>query len=171
MEQTLYSQVQQIEDNSSTVDELINNILGAQSQLNDLDNYLQEVRQKFVNELELLDADLDRIILQIPNYLYNLIVISQQLEMKKGLAKEQATYSKNEALLTATGTVQQKEAWAENQTSADRMIQLAYTTASNIVAKKIDGALDILDSAKKVQQRRAKEKVLTNAAGSTVGTF
>lgn len=169
MEQDLHQKAEQIETDSKQVEELVTNILG--SCLVELDIYLQEVRQKFTNELELLDTDLDRIILQIPNYLYTLIVISQQLEMKKGLAKEQASYSKNDALLTATGTVQQKEAWAENQTCSARMIHLAYSTACSIVGKKIDGALAILDSAKKVQQRRLKEKVLTNAAGSSVASF
>ena len=91
--------------------------------------------------------------------------------MRKGLAKEQASYSKNEVLLTATGTVQQKEAYSEVQTTGDRLLQLAYTTASQIITNKINGAMSILDSTKKVQQKRLKEKALTNMAGNAVGAF
>lgn len=162
-------ELEKIEQSGQQVDEMVKNILGTITV--DLDNYLTKVRACFLNEAEIPDADLDKIVLQIPVYLYPLIVFSQQIEMRKGLAKEQASYTKNDVLLSATGTVQQKEAYAENQTIQDRMIQLAYTTAASIVSKKIDGAVSILESTRKVQQRRMKEKSLTNIAGNAVGAF
>jgi hypothetical protein len=72
-------------------------------------------------------------------------------------------------MLNATGTVADKTAKAENQTAEDRLVQIAYNTASALVKSKIDGAMAILDSAKKVQARKLAEMKLTGQAGSAVG--
>ena len=161
--------LQKVEQNGQQVDQMVAAIIGDTTK--ELDAYLDIVRQCFLTNVEILDDDLDRIVLRIPVYLYPLIVLAQQIEIRKGLAKEQATFAENEALLTVTGTVQEKKAKAENQTAEGRITQLAYTTASSVIQRKIDGAMAILDSTKKVQQRRLKEKALTNAAGNSVGAF
>ena len=162
-------QLNKIENSSVQVNEMVTAILG--DSLNEIDNYINLVRNCFINDKQLQDGDLDRIILQIPVYIYNLITLAQQLEMKKGLSKEHAKYAENEALLNAVGTVNDKKAIAENKTIQDRVTMNAYTTACTIVKSKIDGAMAILDSAKKVQQRRIAEMKLTGAAGSSVGAF
>lgn len=158
-----------VETSAAQVNEMVKDILS--DSLVEIDNYITVVRQCFLSEQEILDSDLDRIILQIPVYIYNLIVLAQQIEMRKGLSKEHASYAKNEALLNATGTVAEKTAKAENQTVTDKIVMLAYTTANSIISSKIDGAMAILDSAKKVQQKRMKEKQLTATAGNAVGAF
>lgn len=155
-----------VENSSAQVNEMVDLILG--DSLKEIDEYLAKVRTIFIENQEVLTQDLDKIILQIPVYIYNLIVLAQQIEMKKGLSKEHAKYAQNEAMLHATGTVADKTAQAENITAQDRIAMLAYTTASSIVTRKVDGAMAILDSAKKVQQRRMKELALTSAAGSAV---
>jgi hypothetical protein len=161
--------LQSVETSGQKVDEMVNAIIGNTTL--ELDNYLTQVRTCFLAQQEVSDDSLNRIMLQIPVYLYPLIVLAQQIEMRKGVAKEQATYTENDALLTATGTVQEKKAKAENQTAEDRLVQLAYTTAASIITRKIDGATTVLDSVKKVIANRTKEKVLTNMAGNAVGAF
>lgn len=159
--------VAKVESSSVQVNEMVDEILS--DSLTEIDNYMDVVRQCFLANQEILDQDLDKIVLQIPVYIYNLIVLAQQIEMKKGLAAEHAKYAKNDALLNATGTVNEKVAKAENQTVEDRITEIAYKTASSIVTRKIDGAIAILESARKVQQRRMKEKQLTATAGNAVG--
>ena len=161
--------LQKVEDSSTQVNEMVNLILG--DSLNELDGYMERIRGIFINNQEILDQDLNRIILEIPTYVYNLIVLMQQIEMKKGLSKEHAKYAQNEALLNAQGTVADKTAKAENATVQDRITMAAYNMASSIVTKKVEGALAILDSAKKVQTARSKEKALTAAATNSVGSF
>lgn len=158
-----------IETSSIQIYDMVNTIIG--DSLNEIDTYLDTVRKIFTDNQEVLTQDLDKIILQIPVYVYNLIVLAQQIEMKKGVAKEQAKYVENEALLQSTGTVAEKSAKAENATIKERMVQTAYTTASSIVSRKIEGAMAILDSAKKVQQRRMKELSLTGQAGNAACSF
>lgn len=162
-------QLDKVENSSVQVNEMVNAILG--DTLVEVDAYVAKVRSTFLDNQEILDDDLDKIILQLPVYLYNLIVLAQQIEMKKGLAAEHSKYTKNEAMLNATGTIADKTAKAENATAPDRITELAYKTAASIVSKTIDSASVILDSAKKVQQKRIKEKLLTAQGGSGVGAF
>lgn len=162
-------QVDKINSNGNELDEVVKNLLG--DNLASLDQYISQVRACFMSGQEILDGDLEKIILQIPVYIYNVIDFSQQMEMRKGIASEQATVAENEQLLNATGTVQEKKAKAENATVRDRFIEMAYKTAASIISRKIDGAIDILNSARKIQASRQKERYLTEAAGNGVGAF
>lgn len=162
-------QLQKVETSSAQVEEMVQALLG--TRLNALDQYMEQVRICFNNGDELLDDALNKISLQLPTYLYDLVMFAQQLEMKKGVANETSKYAKNEALLNATGTVADKTAIAENSTIQDRINELAYKTASAIVQKKLDGVITMLDSVKKVRQAREKERSLTNLAGSSVASF
>ena len=154
---------------STQVDVMVNDLIG--DIIIPLDNYLVTVRKCFLDNVKFLDDDLNRIALQIPVYLYQLIELTQKLERQKAISKEQASFSKNDALLNSTGTVVEKTAKAENSTANDRLTQLVFSSALSLLQKKIEGAMIILDSVKKVQAQRNKEKALTNMAGSAVGAF
>ena len=162
-------QLERVEASSAQVEEMVQALLG--TRLNALDQYMEQVRICFSNGDELLDDALNKISLQLPTYLYDLVLFAQQLEMKKGVANETSKYAKNEALLNATGTVADKTAKAENSTIQDRINELAYKTAAAIVQKKLDGVMTMLDSVKKVRQAREKERTLTNLAGNSVASF
>ena len=162
-------QLERVEASSAQVEEMVQALLG--TRLNALDQYMEQVRICFSNGDELLDDALNKISLQLPTYLYDLVLFAQQLEMKKGVANETSKYAKNEALLNASGTVVDKTAKAENSTIQDRINELAYKTAAAIVQKKLDGVMTMLDSVKKVRQAREKERTLTNLAGSSVASF
>ena len=70
-----------------------------------------------------------------------------------------------------TGTVAEKQAKASNSAIKERAVQLAYKVASSMVQSKVNSAMEILSSAKKVQQRRLEEMKLTKMAGNSVGAF
>ena len=160
-------QLNKVENTSKNIQEMVDEILG--DSLKELDDYIALVRKIFIESPELIDGDLDKILLSIPTYTYYVLEIAQRLEMRKGVSKEHASFAKNEAMLNATGTVADKTAKAENQTAEDRLVQIAYNTASALVKSKLDGAMAILDSAKKVQARKLAEMRLTGQAGSAVG--
>lgn len=160
-------QLNKVENTSKNIQEMVDEILG--DSLKELDDYIALVRKIFIESPEIIDGDLDKILLSIPTYTYYVLEIAQRLEMRKGVSKEHASFAKNEAMLNATGTVADKTAKAENQTAEDRLVQIAYNTASALVKSKLDGAMAILDSAKKVQARKLAEMRLTGQAGSAVG--
>ena len=163
-------QLQSVETDSALVQEMVEDILSESTQ--ELDDYMSKVRTCFIDNVEISNEDLNKIILKLPTYVYYLQAYAQRLEMKKGLAIERAKNAYNEALLNAVGkTVGDKAAQAEIQTLQDRLVQLAYKSASAQIMKKIDSVMAILDSAKKVQNARLTEMKLTGQAGSAAVTF
>lgn len=157
-----------VESSSVQVKEMVDHIIGDTT--NDIDNYIDGIKSVFLNN-NVSDADLDKIILQIPVYIYYLTTIIQDLEVKKGISNETAKFKENESLLMVTGTVAEKQAKASNSAIKERAVQLAYKVASSMVQSKVNSAMEILSSAKKVQQRRLEEMKLTKMAGNSVGAF
>ena len=155
-----------IEVNSKQIEDIVNNIIGDST--SQLDEYINTVKSLISNTDYIKDSDLDRIVLDIPVFLYYAVKIAQELDIKKGLSLEEAKYSENDALLNATGTVSEKQAKAANASIKNRIVQLAYKTASSTIQNKINITLEILNSAKKVQQRRLEEMRLTKIAGNSV---
>lgn len=160
---------QSVENGSIQVSEMVQEIIG--DNCKEIDDYINKVRDSFLNDSQLLDGDLDKIILKIPVYIYHLTQILQEIDIRKGISAENAKYNENEVLLQSTGTVAEKQAKAVNATINSRVVQLAYKTASSLVQAKMNGAMEILSSAKRVQQRRLEEIKLTKLAGNSVGAF
>lgn len=164
----MQEKLETIENSSVQVQDMVNTIIGDTT--NEIDKYISSISNCLLND-NILDGDLEKIIVKIPVYLYHLITISQNIEMKKGISAENAKYFENDSLLGATGTVAEKQAKASNASIKDRVVQLAYKNASSIIQNKINMAMEILSSAKKVQQRRLEEIKLTKLAGNSVSAF
>ena len=177
-------EITKINSNGSELDEIVANLIG--DRLDSLDQCIEQVKACFMSGQQILDGDLQKIMLLIPVYIYDVIEFSKQyikndklekiefskqMEMRKGLASEQATIAENEHLLNATGTVQEKKAKAENATTRDRFIEMAYKTATSIIMGKVEGAINILNSARKINSDRQKERYLTEISGNGVGSF
>ena len=158
-----------IESKSVQVNQMVAAILG--NSLSEIDGYIEKVRNTFLNSTEIADSDLDKIILQIPVYIYYLTNLCQEIDVKKGVAAENAKYTENDFLMQATGTVAEKQAKASNNSIKDRIVQLAYKGAASLIQTKMNAAMEILASAKKVQQRRLEEMRLTKMSSNSVGAF
>ena len=156
-----------VESGSLQVADMVNSIIGNNSQ--EIDDYINIVRHSFLNDSQILDGDLDKIILKIPVYIYYLTQVLQEIDIRKGISAENAQYVENETLINSTGTVAEKQAKAQNATVNNRVVQLAYKNAAGKIQAKINAAMEILNSAKRVQQRRLEEMKLTKAAGNAVG--
>lgn len=164
----MQEKLETIENSSVQVQDMVNTIIGDTT--NEIDKYISSISNCLLND-NILDGDLEKIIVKIPVYLYHLIAISQNIEMKKGISAENAKYFENDSLLGASGTVAEKQAKASNASIKDRVVQLAYKNAASIIQNKINMAMEILSSAKKVQQRRLEEIKLTKLAGNSVSAF
>ena len=153
----------QIDNSSVQIQEMVDSIVS--DCCKELDDYMQVVRSCFLAD-KILDGDLDKILVRIPVFLYSINAYLSRIDVTKGLAAEQAKYNENNILLSSTGTVAEKMAKASNGAINDRTVQLAYKIASNLIQSKVNGAMEILASAKKVQQRRLEEMKLTKMAGN-----
>lgn len=149
----------EVNDQAKKVGEVVTQILGGC--LDTLDTYIGQVKQRFDTGKELTDKELDEIIRQIPIHLYYLNTVLQKCDLRKGLADENKSFKKNEAILTATGTVQEKTAKAEMACSEAHIVFLAYRNACGIISSKMESASELLNSLKKIQNRRIEEMRLT----------
>lgn len=156
----------EVESSSAQVHDMVRSIVN--NNTNELDVYIDSIRELFLSDKPIPDGDLDKIILKIPTYIYYLTQVQQQIDIRKGVSAESAKYTENQCLLGATGTVVEKQAKAANDTINNRVVQLAYKTASALIQSKVNGAMEILASAKRVQQRRLEEMRLTKTAGDSV---
>lgn len=161
--------LQKVEASTQKVEEMVKEIL--KDELQGLDAYVSQVSVFIQSNPQIPDEDLNLILLNLPTYLYRLTEVAQRIEMQKGLSGEHAKYTKNDALLNATGTVADKTATAENAGASDRIVQLAYKMAADTVQSKIDIVMTMISAVKCVIQTRNKEKALTSVAGSSVGAF
>ena len=103
--------VQNIETNSQQLDELVTALIGDKAV--ELDNYMTTVRACLLNTNQVSNEDLHLISLRLGVFMYALIDHVEKLNVRKGVSKEQAVYSENDALLKSTGTVQEKKAKAQ----------------------------------------------------------
>lgn len=155
-----------VDENSIQVQDMVNSIIGDKT--TEIDTYMATVRTLFLNDAEIPNEDLDRIILRLPVFIYYLNSLLQEIDIRKGVSAEQARYVENEFLLTATGTVAEKQAIAENKSLTSRIVQIAYKSAVAIIQGKISGAAEILSSAKRVQRRRMDEANFSRMVGGSV---
>lgn len=128
----------------------------------DLNEYIDSIYQKWIINKEVpSDSELDDIISMIPLYLYRAVSVKESLATKEDLAKVIKDKAYNEALLKGTGTVAERQANADNSITSDKLAYLAYNTAYKIIQSKFDMALELLNSAKKVQNSRISERELS----------
>ena len=158
--------MENVEANSLQIQEMVKELIKDSCQ--SLDDYIDNIKNLFLSDKPIPDSDLDKIILKIPTYIYYLTQYLQALDIRKGVSAETAKFSENEALLSATGTVAEKQAQAENASVNNRIVQQAYKVATSLVQAKVNGAMEILSSAKRIQQRRIEEMRLTKMAGDSV---
>lgn len=142
------------------IDSLVANVMAP------LDDYIEIVRNLFLDERELTNQEVDHIIVRIACLMYPLLTIQQTMDVHKSIATEEATYHENANLLSSSGTVAVKQANAINASIRHRVVALAYKSASALIQSKISGAKEILSAAKAVQKRRLEEMKLTGMATS-----
>lgn len=131
----------------------------------ELDDYVTRIYQKWIVEKEIPnDEQLNDIVMKIPLYLYYNSTLQEKLGSDEDLAKIIKDDAYNKALLKATGTVKEKEATADTVIVEDKIIHVAYNTAYKQIQQKFNLALELLNSAKKLQGVRISERDLTRGA-------
>ena len=160
---------EKIDSQSIQVREMVNSIVGDST--SQIDMFIERTKHLFLDSSQIQDGDLDKVILSIPVQIYYLTQVLQDLDIKKGMATENSKFVQNNCLINSVGTVAEKQAKSENESLKDRVVQLAYKSASSLIQSKINIAMEILASAKKVQQRRLEEMKLTKLASNSVGAF
>ena len=124
----------------------------------DLDNFMQVTRDIITRNADITDVQLEQSILELANILYFTGSAQEDLGIKEDTCKaiRQEVYSK--AREQATGkTVADKTAQAETMTLA------IYSRAYKKVKLRMDAGYEMLNSLKKVMNKRITEMELSNS--------
>ena len=130
----------------------------------DLDNFMQVTRDIITRNADITDVQLEQSILELANILYFTGSAQEDLGIKEDTCKaiRQEVYSK--AREQATGkTVADKTAQAELIAQAETMTLAIYSRAYKKVKLRMDAGYEMLNSLKKVMNKRITEMELSNS--------
>ena len=130
----------------------------------DLDNFMQVTRDIITRNADITDVQLEQSILELANILYFTGSAQEDLGIKEDTCKaiRQEVYSK--AREQATGkTVADETAQAELIAQAETMTLAIYSRAYKKVKLRMDAGYEMLNSLKKVMNKRITEMELSNS--------
>lgn len=126
----------------------------------DLDKLLEGIQEVLFDtkDNELTSAELDRIVLKLPLLIYFGGTGQEYVGLQEDVAKfaRQLEFSKH--FNNAAGTVADKTNYAETKVNEEEAVRVIYSRAYKIIRGKMEMALELLQSAKKVISRRMGEQ-------------
>lgn len=154
-----------VEDNSSIIEEIVNQIILPYSK--DLDAYVQFIKECLSDGRNPpTDYELEDFCMNLSTYIYFAGGMCEQLGIRDDIAravwKEMFNTTRNN---TEKGTVADKDTIAELASQQEQLTSICYTRAYRIMKGKVENAQELLQSCKKVLSRRMQEIELTNLGG------
>ena len=136
-------------------------------------------KEKGINPLEVLaknanitNEELDDIIMTIPTLLYFISEQQEKLGIKHDVSKSSRELLYNKIYMDTPGTAGIKKARADSQLVNESLVNIVYSRTYTIIKSKVDFALELLQSAKKILSRRISENEITKlSTGTTVDPF
>lgn len=125
----------------------------------ELDDYIDTVNNILLKN-EPTNAELNKIIMNIPVLVYYLSAKTESVSLRENVAKEVYKDVYHTTLLTSTGTDTVKKSKAEERSQKEKLTSIAYTNAYKTLNYKVDIALELLNSAKKVLSARLSEMAM-----------
>ena len=154
--------MQNVDNISDTIKEISDRLVNKYCK--DLNNLMSVIRGELQNNGEITDEELELHILDLANTLYFTGSAQEDLGIKEDTCKaiRQEVYSK--AREQATGkTVADKTAQAELVAQAETMTLAIYSRAYKKVKLRMDSGYEMLNSLKKVMNKRITEMELSNS--------
>lgn len=147
-----------LEESYKQLEELTEKIVEEYAQ--ELDSFMSVV-YSFMEEGDLLDSELERVILTIPMLVYYTGAKAESIALKDAIAREMVRDKYNDTLLKATGTDTVKKSTAEAKSTEERLLNIAYNNAHKKLKHRADTAMEMMNSCKKILTSRIVEKQLS----------
>lgn len=145
-----------VELNSRYIDEICMDIINKHTK--DLDALVDTVRDILSKDDYLITGDeLESIALKIPVFVYSLCTIQEQLGIRADISKSFEKDRYAQIARSVQGTVKEKEYAAMNETQAETVVSIVMARVYKMIQMKIQIALELLASIKKVMNKRAEE--------------
>lgn len=155
--------VESVNGISKELDSIVEGII--EPQCKELDDYITYVKQ-LVDDTNtpIRDAELEDIILTIPSLLYFMGTLQENIGIREDIAKFDKTDKYNQIVTSAQGTVQAKTALADLETRNEALAIIVYQRAKRKLQTKYEIALELLQSTKKILNRRLAELELSKSS-------
>ena len=154
--------MQNVDNISDTIKEISDNLVTEYCK--DLDDLMSVIKEQLQNNGGITDTELEFLIMDLANALYFTGSAQEDLGIKEDACKaiRQEVYSK--AREQSTGkTVADKTAQAELMTQTETMTLAIYSRAYKKVKLRMDAGYEMLNSLKKVMNKRITEMELSNS--------
>lgn len=162
--------INNIENNSKLIDEIVSKLVN--DYCSQLDDYVKAIDTALKEESKpLTDYELDDICINLPTLLYFTAQGQETLGIREDVAKAIKMEIFNNSYDKAEGTIADKTAIAELASQNEAIIHLAYNRAYKQIKNKLEIGNELLQSIKKVINRRTEELKLSgidrgNVSGS-----
>lgn len=152
------------------VDELSSIVLDISNQLvssycSDLDNYMHIIDDRLIKDssLSISDSDIEEYILNLASILYFTGSAQEDLGVKEDVCKSIRAEVYNKVRENSTGTVADKDAAATLASQTESVTLSIYSRAYKKVKLRMDAGYEMLNSLKKIMNRRIAEAELSNS--------
>ena len=150
-----------IENNSTTIDSIVDEIISPYCK--DLDKYVAFIRDCLKDgENPPTTSELEDFCLNLSTDLYFASGRCEVLGIRDDISKAVWKEMYNSARADGTGTVADKDSFAELKAQQEQIVNVCYSRAYKIMKAKVESAQEMLASCKKVLSHRMQEEALTN---------
>ena len=154
-----------VESNAVAVNEIVSSIIRPYSK--DLDRYVAFIGDCLRDgQTPPTNAELEDFCMNLSTYIYFAGGMCEQLGIKDDISKAVWKEMYNTQRKLATGTIADKDSFAEIQSQQEQLTNICYSRAYKIMKSKVENAQELLSSCKKVLSHRMQEMELTNIGGS-----
>lgn len=150
-----------VEINSSYIDDIVDGI--TEPFMKDLDKCVKRIQERLQDKKNPpTDAELDEFCLELSTTIYFAGEGSERIGVRDGVAKTTYKEAYNTYRLAyKKGTAVDKTNAAELQSLKESVVSMAYSSAYKSAKSKVDNAMELLASIKKIISRRQDEFRLT----------
>lgn len=148
---------------SKELDTIIDGII--EPQCKELDEYIIYVK-KLIDDTNtpISNAELEDIVLTIPSLLYFMGTLQENIGIREDIANFDRKDKYNRVISETSGTVQAKTALADLETQNEVLATFVFQRAKKKLQTKYDVALELLQSTKKILNRRLAELELSKSS-------
>ena len=152
-----------VDTNSITLDEIVNDVV--KQYCKPLDDLMEKIRLIVEdNANPPTDEELDIMTLRLPTCLYFVGEAQEALGIREDVAKALKLDVYNQVREKSAGTVADKDSKAELASQQEYLVHAIYSRAYKKVKLRMESGYEMLNSAKKVLNRRMLEQQLTGVS-------
>ena len=160
-DKTINSIMKRVDNTSEIVKEISDKFV--KEYCKSLDDLMLLIREELQNVGEITDTQVEQFILELANMLYFTGSAQEDLGIKEDACKAIRAEVYNKIYENSKGTVAQKNALSELATQQETIVLNIYSRAYKKVKLRMEAGYEMLNSLKKVMNKRISEMELSNS--------